>query len=271
MYLGLDHPAVTTQLLGHRGSIVNVMGYTAIRRTDRRLAVTVTADVDEERVSADEVTDKLVALFPKLEQTHPGVRLEARGQRREMTRSFGSLKYGFMAAAVMIYTVLAWLFRSYVQPVIVMTAIPMGLVGVIVGHWITGYDLTFLSQIGFVALSGIVVNDSLILVDLINRRVREGVPLFEAVVSSGRRRLRPILLTTLTTVLGLAPMMLETSFQARFLIPMAVSISFGLCFATLLTLIVVPPLYLILADLRRMAARVWYGPRLAVPASTPRA
>jgi multidrug efflux pump subunit AcrB len=141
-----------------------------------------------------------------------------------------------------------------------MTAVPFGVIGVILGHLLMGYPLTILSVIGAVALTGIVVNDSLILVNFINAENRAGASRGDAIITAGRRRLRPILLTSLTTILGLAPMLTETSFQAKFLIPMAVSISFGLAFATLLTLVVVPSAYLILYDLKGLARRIWHGP-----------
>ena len=140
-----------------------------------------------------------------------------------------------------------------------MAAVPFAVVGAIGGHLLMGYPLTILSGIGMVALTGIVVNDSLILVDFINRSLRSGMGLYDAVIHAAMRRLRPIILTSLTTVLGLAPLMLETSFQARFLIPMAISISFGLLFATVITLVLVPCLYLILDDIKAMIRWCWTG------------
>ena len=162
---------------------------------------------------------------------------------------------GFPIALFLIYCLIAVLFRSYLQPVVVMAAIPYALVGAIVGHLITGYPLTLLSMIGGVALAGIVVNDSLILVDFINRRRRDGMGTIDAIVDGGRARIRPILLTSVTTIAGIGPLMLERSFQAQFLIPMAVSIVFGLLFATVLTLILLPTIYLLFEDL--LAAGKW--------------
>ena len=173
---------------------------------------------------------------------------------KEMIKSFGSLKAIFPVALILIYTLLASVFRSYWQPFMVMSIIPFALVGAIVGHWVTGFEFMLLSWIGFVALAGIVVNDSLVLVDFINRYRKDHpeAPIFQAVVASGRARLRAILLTSITTIFGLLPLLLERSLQARFLIPMGVSISFGLAFTTLLTLFGVPCLYLMLGDLRRL-------------------
>jgi multidrug efflux pump subunit AcrB len=166
--------------------------------------------------------------------------------------SFGSLQVGFPVALFLIYVIIAVLFKSYVQPFIVMLAIPFSLVGAVLGHYFMGYPVTFLSAIGAVALAGIVVNDSLILVDFINRARERGATAFEAVVAGGKSRLRAIILTSLTTILGLAPMMLERSFQAQFLIPMAISIVFGLAFATVLTLYVLPATYCIIEDFLRL-------------------
>jgi multidrug efflux pump subunit AcrB len=153
-----------------------------------------------------------------------------------------------------IFFLLASQFRSYIQPIIIMVAIPFGLIGAIAGHIIMGLQLTIVSIFGIVALSGIVVNDSLILIDFINRSVRKGEEINTAVVESGKARFRPVLLTSVTTIAGLSPLLLERSFQAQFLIPMAVSISFGLLIATILTLLYVPALYLIIQDLRNMFA-----------------
>ena len=159
----------------------------------------------------------------------------------------------------MIYVILAWLFSSYLQPFAVMLAIPFASIGVVWGHWILGYDLTFLSLIGVVALAGVVVNNSLILVEFFNKNRAAGMPLQDALVEAGRRRLRPILLTTTTTVLGLTPLMLEPSFQARFLVPMAISITWGLMSATFLTLLVLPAILVIVDDAVAAAHWLWFG------------
>ena len=150
---------------------------------------------------------------------------------------------------MVIFLLLASQFRSYIQPVIIMTAIPFGLIGAIIGHYFMNLDITMISIFGIVALSGIVVNDSLILIDFINSKVREGSGVFDSVIEAGQNRFRPVLLTSVTTVAGLFPLLLETSFQAQFLIPMAVSISFGLIAATILTLVFVPSLYVVINDM----------------------
>ncbi len=163
--------------------------------------------------------------------------------------SIDSLIKGFSLAIMIMFLLLASQFRSYIQPVIIMTAIPFGLIGAIIGHFIMNLDITIISVFGIVALSGIVVNDSLILIDFINSQVRAGGKIIESVIKAGQNRFRPVLLTSVTTVAGLSPLLLETSFQAQFLIPMAVSISFGLIAATFLTLLFVPALYVVISNI----------------------
>ncbi len=235
-------------------------GYATIRRVDGRRVINVTADVNDEIANPDQITADLMATFPELQAEYPGVRITAKGRQQEMQESMASLGRALIVAVVIIFTILAWLFKSYVQPLIVMMSLPLGLVGVIFGHWVMGYDMTIISKIGFVALAGIVVNDALVLINFVNTSIAGGMDPFEAVIYGGKRRLRAILLTTLTTVLGLAPLVLETSFQAKFLIPMAITICFGLMFATFLTLVVVPSLYMIQYDIVSLASRIWYGP-----------
>ncbi len=235
-------------------------GTAAIRRIDQRRAVVVVADVDQAEGNASEIIAGMSGFVVDLEHRLPGVQVEFAGNKRETAKSMGSLRRDFVIVIVMIFIALAWLFKSYLHPLVVLMAVPFGVTGAVVGHYIMGYPLTILSMIGLVALTGIVVNDALILVDFTNKEAARGKSLSEAVISAGRRRLRPIILTSLTTILGLAPLMAEQSFQARFLIPMAISISFGLAFSTALTLLVVPSLYLIANDLKSAPRRLWYGP-----------
>lgn len=180
---------------------------------------------------------------------YPGVAIQYLGQAEEIGKSFAGLKMAFPVALLIIFGMLAGLFRSYTQPLVVMSAIPFGFLGAVLGHLMTGETFTMLSAIGLVALAGILVNDSLVLVDFINRRVADGMNHFEASIDGAKKRLRAILLTTLTTASGLIPLMFETSFQAKFLIPMAVTLTFGLVFATGLTLVLVPCLNLIREDI----------------------
>jgi HAE1 family hydrophobic/amphiphilic exporter-1 len=232
--------------------------YSTIRRVDRKRAVTVTADTAPD-VSPEAVIPELMPSFKRLERQHATVGIELAGRQRQIRKAFESLPVGFVAALVLIYVILAWLFSSYIQPVEVMLAIPFGVIGVVFGHILLGYPLTFLSLIGFVALSGIVVNDSLILVEFYNARRREGMGLVEGLIAAGRQRLRPIFLTTITTVLGLTPLMLERSFQAKVMIPMAISIAFGLMSATALILLVLPCVMVIAYDVKGAAHYLWFG------------
>jgi multidrug efflux pump subunit AcrB len=232
-------------------SIEEGRGYAVINRTDRRRVVTVTADVDEQVANANEINRDLRAkVLPQLVRDFPGLSFDFEGEQREQSESLGSLRVNFLVAQLAIFALLAIPFRSYAQPLIIMSAIPFGLVGAVAGHLLMGLDLTMLSMFGMVALSGVVVNDSLILIDLINRMRAEGATLDRAIREAGERRFRPIMLTTATTFLGLTPMIFETSLQAKFLIPMAVSLGYGIVFATAITLILVPCLYRILEDLK---------------------
>ena len=233
-------------------------GYSAIRRLDRRRAISVTASTDI-ATSPEEVYRELLLPLGEIERQYPGVILQSGGRQARVYEAFSTLPIAFAAALVMIYIILAWLFASYIQPMAVMLAIPFGLIGVIWGHLILGFDLTFLSLIGVVALAGVVVNNSLILIEFFNRYLDDGMGLVDALVQAGRKRLRPIVLTTATTVLGLSPLMLEQSFQARFLIPMAISITAGLISSTVLTLVVLPAIIMIVDDVKGMLYWSWNG------------
>ncbi len=234
-------------------------GSSTIRRVDRNRAVSVTAGVDNAVTTAGEVLDALKArVLPDLLAGHPEVRATFEGQQREQRRSVAGLKRGFLLALLAIFAMLAIPFGSYIQPLIVMSAIPFGLVGAIWGHILLGYNLTIVSMFGIVALSGVVVNDSLVLVDYINRFRKKGGRLLDAVREAGVVRFRPILLTSLTTFAGLSPLLMEKSVQAQFLIPMAISLAFGILFSTFITLAIVPASYLILEDVRN-GFRKLYG------------
>ncbi|THB71878.1 MAG: efflux RND transporter permease subunit, partial [Desulfobulbaceae bacterium] len=171
------------------------------------------------------------------------------GRQADMQDSMSALAYGLLAALGIIYFLLAIPFRSYVQPLIVMSAIPFGMVGAVLGHLIMSYNLSVMSMMGVVALSGVLVNDSLVLMDFANKQMAKGLSVYEAIHSAGKRRFRPILLTTLTTFGGLAPMIFETSRQARFMIPMALSLGFGIIFATVIILVLIPCLVMIVDDI----------------------
>lgn len=247
--------------LAEVASLSRSQSYATIRRLDGKRVVTVTADIDDNaNVKPEQVMAFLRPQYALALANVPGVTIVERGKQKDFVDAMSSLPVGMVIACVLIYIVLAWLFQSYVQPIIVMTAIPFAIIGVVWGHLLLGYTMTFLSLVGFMALSGIVVNDSLILMEFINHAYRvEGKSLKDAIIGAGTSRLRAILLTTLTTVAGLLPMMLEQSFQAQFLIPMAITISFGLLSATTLILIVLPCLLLIFQDAKRIAVGLWIG------------
>jgi multidrug efflux pump subunit AcrB len=234
------------------------VGYSTIKRVDRWRAINVTADVDAAVANSKIVNDSLARdVLPELMQKYPGLTYRYAGQVRERNESLGSLRVNFLIAMLAIYGLLAIQFKSYAQPLIVMSAIPFGVVGAVWGHvimsfvFMTKFNLSILSMFGIVALSGVVVNDSLIMIDLINRERTSGIKLTQVLRDCATRRFRPIMLTTLTTFFGLAPMLLERSIQARFLIPMAISLAFGVMFATLITLFLVPSLYMILEDIKK--------------------
>jgi multidrug efflux pump subunit AcrB len=224
--------------------------YSVVHRVDRKRTISVISDLDEDIANASVIVADLKANFlPGLTERYPGITYALEGQEKRTRESLNSIKSGYFLALMGIFLLLASQFRSYLQPVIIMMAIPFGLIGAILGHLVLGMEFTIVSIFGIVALSGIVVNDSLILIDFINRAVGSGVDVNQAVIESGRARFRPVLLTSVTTVAGLFPLLLERSFQAQFLVPMAVSLCFGLMVATILTLLYVPALYLIVQDI----------------------
>ncbi|MEM0967378.1 MAG: efflux RND transporter permease subunit [Verrucomicrobiota bacterium] len=228
-------------------------GFSEIRRVNRQRAVNIFADADDATASVNDVLKDLQeTIFPDLQREFPSVNITFEGERREQADIFANMGKGAVLAALVIYALLAIPFRSYSQPLIVMSVIPFGIVGAIAGHLLTGQDFSILSILGLVALSGVVVNDSLVLVDYINKQVRSGEPLLDAVRNSGARRFRPVLLTSLTTFVGLVPILLETNLQAQFLIPMATSLAFGILYATFITLFLVPAVYLILEDIKNL-------------------
>lgn len=238
-------------------------GYTTINRVDSQRRITVSADVFTEIANADEIiTDLQRGFLPQLMAKHPGIKATFEGTKRDSQESFASLKVGFPLAILAIYLIIATIFRSYIQPMIIMITIPFGIIGAIWGHMLLGYTLTIMSLFGMVALTGVVVNDAIILIEAINVRLAKGLSFADAVVDGGARRFRAILLTTTTTVGGLTPLIMEDSFQAQFLIPMALTIAAGVAFATLLTLIVIPCLLFILNDLRLFWHFLWKGERL---------
>lgn len=232
-------------------------GFASIQRASRSRTVDVTAELDPEAAEAAGIgpTDLRVALservLPALAADLPGLSFSFEGEQQEQSRTLEQLAILYLLALFGIYALMAVPFRSYVQPLIVMLAVPFGAVGAILGHALLGYDFSIVSLLGLVALSGVVVNDSLVLVDYVNRHRDRGLGALEAAAEAGQLRFRPILLTSLTTFAGLTPLMLERSLQAQFMIPMAISLAFGVMFATAISLVLVPAAYGVLADLGR--------------------
>jgi multidrug efflux pump subunit AcrB len=230
--------------------------YEEIKRADARRVLNVTADVDSKITTSGEVLTELRAkTMQQLKRHHPNLSYSFEGERRDFRESMSSLGRNFAFALLILFAMLAIPFRSYIQAVIILLAIPFGIVGAVAGHLIMGFDLSIISVMGMVALGGVVINDNILLVDTVNNYRDEGMSVAEAASAAPARRFRPVLLTSLTTFMGLAPMILETSVQARFLIPMALSLGFGILFATVITLILTPTLYLVIEDVRSLLTR----------------
>jgi multidrug efflux pump subunit AcrB len=226
-------------------------GYSVIHRRDGKRAFNVMGSTSGKTNPEEILSELSTGLLPQLTRDYPGLSWSLAGEAERNKESIDSMKIGFTLALLGIYVLMAVPFKSYIQPILVMLAIPFGFVGAIWGHLLTGYNLSIMSLFGMVALAGVLVNDSLILIDFINRAIRKGIPVHQAVLESGQRRFRPIILTSLTTFFGLVPIMSETSIQAKFLVPMALSLGYGILFATLITLLLTPSLYLILEDIRK--------------------
>ena len=240
--------------------------FSEIQREEGRRVVHVLADVDPTVANANEILSMVrKQMMPELVNLYPGLTYSLEGQQREQGETMESLRVGFLLALGLIFALLAIPFNSYIQPAIIMMAIPFGFIGAVGGHLLLGYDLSLISMMGIVALAGVVVNDSLILIVSVNNYRDQGLSAYDAVLAGGMRRFRPILLTSLTTFMGLMPMIFEPSVQARFLIPMAISLGFGVLFATVLILLVVPSVYLIVDDVSRGCTLVFKGRAALTP------
>lgn len=226
--------------------------YTTIDRRDSRRTIRVTADVRPESETDQVLANLKETVLPKLVRDHPGLSYSFQGKQENMREILVALRQGSVIVLLSIYVLLGIPFRSYFQPLIVMLSIPFGIVGAVLGHLIMGYSLSIISIMGIIALSGVVVNGALILIDYANRQREQGLSAHDAIHAAGVRRFRPIILTTITTFGGLAPMIFESSRQARFMIPMALSLGYGIVFGTAITLLIIPCLYLILDDLHRL-------------------
>ena len=246
-------PAGAEIPFGQVAEVKMEQGYTSIQRAQRLRVIKVTADVDETKINANEVRHDLENRFlPQLKHRYPGLRYTMEGEGKEQKESMTDVINGFVIALFAIYALLAIPFKSFTQPIVVMAAIPFGIVGALLGHLIMGFNLSLLSLFGLVGLAGVVVNDSLVLIHMTNRLRSQGEDAHHAVTKAAALRFRAIILTSLTTFAGLSPIILERSLQAQFLIPMAVSLGFGVLFATGITLLLIPCGYMILEDLHNL-------------------
>ncbi len=237
--------------------VVNIekrQGYSKIETVDGHQIISVTSDVDPTITTPNEVLEVIESdIFPELKKRFPKLKYSLEGESRDQREDLASLGRNMIIALLIIYILLGSQLRSYVQPFIIMLAIPFGIIGAILGHFILGHDLTFISMFGIVALTGVVVNDSVVLLDYLNLQYRSGKTIHQSVIEAVARRFRPILLTTLSTSLGLAPILFEQSLQAKFLIPMVVSLATGIIFATPIILVLVPCLIIIVDDVKKLA------------------
>jgi multidrug efflux pump subunit AcrB len=242
---------------GSVAEIVPGKSLPSIRRVDRNRTLSIEADVNHEIADIAAIRAELTSEFlPGVVANYPPMAFSLEGEAQEERNSMASLYSGGTYVLLAIYIMLAIPFRSYAQPLIVMSVLPIGLIGAALGHWIMGHDMSMMSFFGCLALVGVVINDSLVLVDYVNRRRADGLPLVDAVRTAGAVRFRPIILTSLTTFCGLLPLMFEESRQAQWLIPMAISLGYGVVFATVITLFMVPVNYLILEDIKVLFSRI---------------
>ena len=223
---------------------------TSIKRVDQQRAVNITADIDKKTVNQSLLSNELDEFMSTLLADTSQITYSLEGENAETRESGQGLLFGLIFTLLAIYTLLAIPFKSYSQPFIVMSVIPFSITGAILGHFIMGASMSFFSLFGMLALLGILVNDSLVMVDWVNKRVASGIDKHEAIINAGAARFRPIFLTSITTFVGLLPILFDTSAPAQFLIPMAISLGFGILYATFITLIMVPCNYVILEDIK---------------------
>ena len=247
--------------LGNLVEITPLISPSVLERVDGKAVIKVTSDVDKKNVDVPAVTRDLQAFLNLEKQRVNELEFEFKGEAKEQAENNEGFKSGSIIVLICIYALLAIPFKSYAQPLIVMSVIPFSISGAILGHIMMGYDLSILSIVGLMALLGVVVNDSLVLVDYINQQRLKGVETFNAVLESGAARFRPVILTSLTTFAGLTPLLLNKSTQSEFLKQMAISLGFGILFATLITLIIVPVNYLLAYKIKygtkRVSAAAW--------------
>ncbi|MBB1337803.1 efflux RND transporter permease subunit [Pseudoalteromonas sp. SR44-2] len=266
-FSSLKHAVVTTPqgrevLLGDVVELTETPGISYIRREGGYRTVYVYGNIDEEVIEPNEVVDQIKEkLLPQLKEEYPSVKSELGGAIEEQQDQANQQKMFFFGGMILVYVLLAVPLKSYAQPLIVMSVIPFSLTGAIWGHYWFGLDITLMSGFGIIAAAGVVINDSLVMTDYVNQARKTGVSIKNAVIDAGCARFRPILLTSITTFAGVLPIMFETSLQAKFVIPMAVALGFAVMFATLITLILVPCLYIILSDIGKVITRILGGIR----------
>ncbi len=246
-------------------------GFSTITRTDGLRRIKVTAEVNNRLANSREIFAELGrTTFRELKNKYPDIHLAMQGSKKNTRESFSSLVVGFPIAMVGIFVIVATIFRSYIQPFIILFTIPFGIIGAIIGHLLLGYSLSMMSIFGMVALSGVVINDAIVLIERVNENLGSGMKFFDAIIQGGARRFRAIFLTSISTVGGLAPLIMETDMQAKFLIPMALSVAGGVIFATGLTLVLIPSLLVIVNDFRRIIETGLHGEWLSREAVEPR-
>ncbi|TWU20009.1 efflux RND transporter permease subunit [Allorhodopirellula heiligendammensis] len=236
----------TLRPIGELAEIDLQRGFSEINRVDQQRSIMISADLDEITANADLIIRELKEDYlPEFARMYPNVSIRWEGQQEQSRESVGSLIVGFSVAILCMFVLLVLQFRSYAQPLLILAIVPFGMIGAVWGHGLLGLPLTLFSMFGLVALAGVVVNDSIVLIDFINTRVRAGESPLESLLQAGERRFRPIMLTSMTTIAGLLPLLFEKSFQAQLLIPMAASLAFGLMLSTVLVLLLIPVLYLL--------------------------
>lgn len=256
MRLMIKAPNGAELTLAEAAEIERGRSYQQIRRTEGRRTLNVTADLVSEEFSAQSIVEDLREnIMPQIQSEYPGLSFSLEGEQREQRQAMGGLLQGFVVALFGLFALLSIIFKSYAQAVVVLMAIPFGIVGAVVGHIIMGFSMSFVSAVGIVALAGVVINDNILLIDTANKYRAGGMSARQAASEAPTRRFRPVILTSMTTFLGLAPMIFETSIQARFMIPMAISLGFGIIFSTLITLVLVPSLYMISEDIKGIFAK----------------
>jgi multidrug efflux pump subunit AcrB len=255
--LNLRAPGGANVRLSEVVRILESQSFSVVQRFDGRLAVSVQANVDASVTTADQVLSALRAgALPELEARH-GITASFEGRAETQRKTFADLRSGALIALTLIYLILVFVFQRWLQPLLVMAIVPFGFIGMVLGHWMMGFNLALFSIIGLLGLSGIVVNGAIVMVDRMNERVALGEDQDSAAVGAATDRLRALLLTTLTTIGGMSPLLFEKSLQAQFLIPIAITLSWGLGFATLLLLYLLPALVGIGSDIARIARGTW--------------